>query len=69
MKVRGKMSDVAADLLPYHFARSGESYLVNLAHLVSMQGNEIVVGTDRLPVSRGRRAEFRSAFTKYMGGF
>lgn len=68
-KVRGKMSDVADGLLPYHFARSGESYLINLAHLVSMEGNEILVGTDRLPVSRRRKAEFLSAFTKYMGGF
>lgn len=69
IRVRGKMSDVAQDLMPYHFARSGESYMVNLVHLVSMQGNEIVVGSERLPVSRGRKAEFRAAFTRYMGGF
>lgn len=69
IKVRGKLSDVADTLLPYHFARPGESYLVNLRHLRAIEGNEILVGEDRLPLGRRRKAEFISAFTRYMGGF
>ncbi len=69
IKVRGKMSDVLDTLSQYHFGRPGESYLVNFRHLKAMDGNEILVGEDRLPVSRRRKAEFISAFTRYMGGF
>ena len=69
IKVRGKLSEVADTLQPYHFARPGESYLVNLHHLRAIEGNEILVGMDRLPLSRRRKAEFVSAFTRFMGGF
>ena len=69
IRVRGKLSEVADTLLPYHFARPGESYLVNLRHLKAIEGNEILVGNDHLPLSRRRKAEFVSAFTRFMGGF
>ena len=69
IKVRGKLSEVEGTLLPYHFARPGESYLVNLRHLRAIEGNEILVGEDRLPLSRRRKTEFVSAFTRFMGGF
>lgn len=68
-RVRGKLSEIESGLLPYHFARAGESYLVNLSHLEAAEGNDIVVGGVRLPVSRRYRSSFFSAFTRYMGGF
>lgn len=68
-RVRGKLSEAEARLRPYHFARSSESYLVNLAHLKSMEDSDIIVGAARLPVSRRCRSEFLSAFTRYRGGF
>ena len=68
-KERAKLPDVAKRLLPYHFVRSSESYLVNLAHLQSIEGSEILVGKDRLPISRRCRADFLNAFARYMGGF
>ena len=68
-RVRGKLSAIEASLLPYHFVRSGESYLVNLAYLSAVEGNDIVVAGERLPLSRRFRASFLSAFTRYMGGF
>ena len=67
-KIRGKLSDVEKELLPYHFARSGKSYLVNLAHLESIEGSQIVVGEERLPLSRRMKPLLLSAFAKYMGG-
>lgn len=68
-KVRGKLGDIEASLLPYHFARAGESYLVNLAHLKALDGNDIIVGSERVPISRRHREAFLSAFTRFMGGF
>lgn len=69
LRVRGKLSEIQDTLLPYHFARPGESYLVNLAYLKSVEKNDIVVGDDRIPISRRFRTEFLSTFTRYMGGF
>ena len=69
IRVRGKLGDLVDSLLPYHFARAGESFLVNLQHLKAINGNEILVGSERLPISRRYRAAFLSAFTRYLGGF
>lgn len=69
LRVRGKLGDVEELLLRYRFARAGESYLVNLAFLRGVEGSNIIVGSDRLPLSRRYRASFMSAFTRYMGGF
>lgn len=68
-KARGKLNDIETRLIPYHFARASVSYLVNLKHLESMNGDEITVGGNVLSVSRSKKADFLSAFTKYIGGF
>ncbi len=68
-RVRGKLSEAEERLRPYHFAKASESYLVNLAHLKSIEEGGIIVGTARLPVSRRCRSAFLSAFTRYRGGF
>ncbi len=67
-KMRAKLSEVENILIPYHFARSGGSYLINLAHLEKVDGNEITVAGELLPLSRRMKASLMSAFTKYMGG-
>ena len=67
-KMRAKLSEVEDILIPYHFARSGGSFIVNLAYLEKIDGNEIIVAGERLPVSRRMKATLMSAFTKYMGG-
>ena len=68
LKVRGKLSAIADSLYPYHFARAGESYLVKLAYVQGIEGTDVVVGGDRVPISRRQRAQFLSAFTRYAGG-
>lgn len=68
-KVRGKLSEAEEHLRPYHFAKASESYLVNLAHLKSVEDGDIIVDTARLPISRRCRSTFLSAFTRYRGGF
>ena len=67
-KMRAKLTEVEDILLPYHFARSGGSFLINLAYLEKIDGNEIVVADETLPLSRRMKASLMSAFTKYMGG-
>ena len=67
-KMRAKLTEVEDILLPYHFARSGGSFLINLAYLEKIDGNEIVVAGESLPLSRRMKASLMSAFTKYMGG-
>lgn len=67
-KMRAKLTEVEDILLPYHFARSGGSFLINLAYLEKIDGNEIVVAGETLPLSRRMKASLMSAFTKYIGG-
>ena len=67
-KMRAKLTEVEDILLPYHFARSGGSFLINLDYLEKIDGNEIVVADETLPLSRRMKASLMSAFTKYMGG-
>lgn len=67
-KMRAKLTEVEGILLPYHFARSGGSFLINLAYLEKIDGNEIVVADETLPLSRRMKASLMSAFTKYIGG-
>ena len=43
-------------------------YLVNLRFVDSMHGDDLVVGGDLLRISRGKKQEFLSAFTRYIGG-
>lgn len=68
-KTRGKLNEIEPQLTPYHFARASVSFLVNLKHVESMNGDVITVSGDTLTVSRSKKASFLSAFTKYIGGF
>ena len=67
-KMRAKLTEVEDILLPYHFARSGGSFLINLTYLEKIDGNEIVVAGETLPLSRRMKASLMRAFTKYIGG-
>jgi DNA-binding LytR/AlgR family response regulator len=69
LKVRGKLSAAEESLLPYHFVRAGESYLVNLSRVSGFDGSDVIAGGDRIPVSRRCRTSFLSAYTRYAGGF
>ncbi|MCR5415777.1 MAG: LytTR family DNA-binding domain-containing protein [Pseudobutyrivibrio sp.] len=68
-KMRAKLSEVETILAPYHFARCGGSFIINLAYLQKIEGNELVVAGETLPISRRMKTSLMSAYTKYMGGF
>lgn len=67
-EVRGALREVEEKLLPYHFLRCNNCYLVNLRHIRSVQDNTVVAGTDTLPISRPKKKSFLDGLTKYLGG-
>ena len=67
-KMRGKLSEVEDILFPCHFARSGGSYIINLAHLEQISGYEAIVAGESLPISRRMKPSLLSTYTKYIGG-
>lgn len=67
-RVRGTMASLEGELAPLQFARCNSGYLVNLRHVRAIEGDDVLVGSERLRVSRSRRAGFLDAFTRYVGG-
>lgn len=51
-----------------HFARCRTSCLVNLKYVRGVQRDVVLVGDDRLTISRSRRKEFLQALAQYKGG-
>ena len=62
------MAHTEALLAPSHFCRCNNCYLVNLRHVSGIQDNAVLVGTDRLLISRNRKSAFVNALTDFLGG-
>lgn len=62
------MKQLEQELQELKFRRCNQSYLVNLAHVKAIRGNDVVVGNDYVPISRNKKSEFMEAFAKYVGG-
>lgn len=67
IEVRGSLKDIESVLLPLHFLRCNNCYLVNLRHVKSVIGNDVVVGNTTLPISRPKRKNFVDGLTAYLG--
>lgn len=67
-RVRGSMTEAEEQLLPMQFARCHNSFLVNLRHVRAIEKDDVLVGTARLKISRGRRQAFTEQFTRFLGG-
>lgn len=68
-KVRGTMKEAVRCLEAFPFSRCNNCYLVNLKHVEAVEGADIFVKGNKLPMSRNRKAAFMQEFTRYMGGF
>lgn len=68
LKCRATLSEVEQVLTGKPFARASASFLVNLRHVQSMQGDVLRVAGEEIRISRGKKKAFVSAFTRYMGG-
>lgn len=67
-RLRGRLSETEEQLARFHFSRCNASFLVNLRYVEAMKGNDVTVAGKVLPISRSRKAQFISEFTRYMGG-
>jgi DNA-binding LytR/AlgR family response regulator len=56
------MSALETELKPFSFVRANQSYLVNLHYVDEIRGDVVLVGTEQLYLSRGRKKEFMQAF-------
>lgn len=64
--VKGSMKDAEKELVPSGFAKSSNSFLVNLRYVREMGRDTVLVGSTQIPVSKGKRKEFLSAFASYI---
>ena len=66
--VRGSLQKAEKDLIAYHFARCNQCYLVNLRYVKGVQDDLVLVGEQRLEISRRQRTAFLAALAAYVGG-
>ena len=68
LPVRSSMQSAEKQLAPYHFVRCNQCYLVNLRHVEAVQDDFVLVGGDKLVISRRQRTAFMAAVADYVGG-
>lgn len=66
--VRASLQSAEKQLAPHHFAKCNQCYLVNLAHVRSVENDFVQVGEARLEISRRQRTAFLTAVASYLGG-
>jgi len=64
----GKLSDIEKELETYDFIRCSSSYLVNLRHVIRVDGDTVVVAGTPLPISQRRKKAFYNSVTAYLSG-
>ena len=67
-RVRGTLGGFEKELDAAGFQRCNNCYLVNLAHVSSVEGHTVTVGGDRLQISQPRRKAFIRALNAYLCG-
>ena len=64
----GAINAVAEELAPLHFIQCTRFSLVNLKHVTGVDGDNVILGRDQLPISRRRRKALLDALLRYNGG-
>lgn len=64
----GSLKKLEEQLTGQPFVRCNSGYLVNLGYVTGVEGSEVVVGGDRLLISRTRRKAFLQQLSEYFGG-
>lgn len=62
----GKLSNIEKELSGFDFVRCSSSYLVNLRHVVRVDGDTVSVAGDPIPISQRRRKSFYNSVTNYL---
>ena len=63
----GSLADVAEQLTPYCFSKCNNGYLVNLKYVDCVEKEEVIIGSERLPISHLRRKDFVQELARYLG--
>jgi DNA-binding LytR/AlgR family response regulator len=64
----GTLREIGEKLKTKNFEKCNNGYLINLASVIGIEGNFVLVGKDKLQISRPRKKTFLSALTDYLGG-
>lgn len=64
----GSMQDTEKKLAEDHFFRCNKGYLVNLEHVDTVQGENVLVHGECVLISRARRKAFLDALNNYING-
>lgn len=64
----GSLKAVEQELDSDQFYRCHYAYLVNLAQVTGVSGNDVCVDGEKLPISRSRKKEFMNRLSRYLGG-
>lgn len=64
--VWGSMKSAEAAFPKDSFVKCGASWLINLRHVRGVTGSEVLVGGDKIKISRAKRKEFMAALHEYM---
>ena len=62
------MKEIEEQLAPHGFARCSSGCLINLKYVTSFREGEVTVQGEKIGISRGKRAGFMAALTRYMNG-
>ena len=65
--VRGRLSDVAEKLDPDKFVMCNRSFIVNLRHVSNVAADYLMIGENRIPISKSHRKELMKRFSSFLG--
>ncbi len=63
---KGTIREMEENLREDDFFLCNKGFLVNLSYVDGIRGNDILIGTDTVPVSRAKKKSFMDALNKYM---
>lgn len=63
----GTMDNLEKTLPPDRFSRCNIAYIVGLKHVDTVDGSDVIVGKDRLKISRTRKKAFLASIAAYLG--
>ncbi|MCF0134262.1 MAG: response regulator transcription factor [Blautia sp.] len=68
LETRGTLKAAEELLTGMGFAKCNSCYLVNLRHVKAILGNDVLIGQERLQISRAKKKEFVQAVADHLGG-
>ena len=66
IKTQASMRDAVKALEGEPFFQCNKAFLVNLAYVDGISGNDLIIGSERIPVSRARKKAFLEAMNQYL---